>query len=159
MAVGCGVVACVLIERGVQQHANAAYLVLGVLAAAGCAASARAAINPPVRFSMNERGLVLARGRRFVPWGDVEEIRVAHHQTEYEEEHNLVLKLKPAAEPLPHKFITTNATNPDEVELRLNHVSASWNQVVSDVQALSGIKVQAVRDGAFRLRSRPTVRD
>jgi hypothetical protein len=158
MTAGCAVAAWVLIGGVVMSHAGAFSLVLGILALAGCVASLRTAIRLPVRFSIDQHGLVVGAGKRFVPWDEVDEIRIAHHQTAYEEEHNLILKLKPRTG-MRRKFITTNATNPSEVEVGLDHISLPWQQVVSEVEAASGMKVHAVREGVFRLRSQPAGRD
>jgi hypothetical protein len=152
MSLGLALVAWVLIGRAVLDHAGALSLVLGILAAVGFIASARVAIQLPVAFSVDERGFVLGRGKRFVPWHDVEEIRIARYQNE----HNLILRIKPSARQGPRRFMTTNRTNPAQVEVNLDHISLDWRQVVANVEAASGMTVEAFKDGPFRLRSKPT---
>lgn len=153
MSLGLALVAWVLIGRAVLDHAGALSLVLGILAAVGFIGSAREAILLPVTFAVDERGFVLGRGKRFVPWHDVEEIRIVRYQNE----HNLILRIKPSARTGPRRFITTKGTNPAEVEVNLDHISLDWRQVAANVEAASGMTVQAFQDGAFRLRSKPTM--
>lgn len=155
MAAGCGLAAWLLIGDAVLRHAGAFSAALGLLAAAGLVASARIAIRRPVRFSIEERGIELGAGKRFVRWEEIDQIQIAHHQGAYGEEHNLVLKLKRGAQPSARKFVTTNATNPDEVELGLDGVEPAWQNVVRDVEAASGMKVLGALEGALRLGSRP----
>jgi hypothetical protein len=159
MAAGCGLAAWVFIGSAVLRHAGAFSVALGLLAAAGFIASARIAIRRPLRFSIQERGIELGAGKRLVRWEEIDQIQLAQHQGAYGEERNLVLKLKRGAQPAARKFVTTNATDPDEVELGLDGVEPAWQNVVRDVEAASGMKVLGVREGAFRLGSRPTDTD
>ncbi|MGO9971925.1 MAG: hypothetical protein ACLP01_03660 [Solirubrobacteraceae bacterium] len=68
------------------------------------------------------------------------------------------MRLEPGVSGLPRRFITTNATNPDEVELGLDGVSSTWQEVVHVVEMASGLSVIAHRGGPFGLRSRPVDR-
>jgi hypothetical protein len=77
--------------------------------------------------------------------------RVAHHH----EDHYLALKLKPATVSGPRKFITTNKANPDEVEVKLDHLSLGWRELVMRVESASGPQARSVSDGPFRLGSTP----
>ena len=77
VSLGLALVAWVLIGGAVLGHAGVLSLVLGILAAVGFIGSAREAIQLPVTFSVDGGGFVLGRGKRFVPWQDVEEIRIA----------------------------------------------------------------------------------
>ena len=154
-ALGCAFIAWIFIGESVLHDAGATSLAIGVFAAAGCVASSWRAIKLPVVFSIHERGLELGRGKRFVRWDDVEDIRISHHNSG----HSLILKLKPTGGAGPRKFITTNATNPDELELGLDHMSLGWQRVVSDVEAASGLKAHAFREQPFGQRSRPIAPD
>ena len=154
-ALGCAFVTWIFIGESVLNHAGTISLVLGVFAAAGCFASIYRAITLPVAFSIGEGGLELGRGKRFVPWDDVEEIRVSHRQSG----HSLILRLKSSTGVGPRKFITTNATALDELELGLDHMSLGWQRVVSEVEAASGLHAQAVREGAFGQRTQPIAPD
>jgi len=155
MALGSGLAAFVLVGNVIDGRYGTFALVVGLLAVAGCFWSGRIAITRPVAFTIDERGIVVGSGKRFVPWSQIQEIRVAHHQGSYGEEHNLILKLKPGVTGLPRRFITTNATNPDEVELGLGGVSSTWQEVVQGVESASGLSVIAHREGPVRLRSHP----
>lgn len=154
-ALGCAFIAWIFIGESVLRHTGATSLAIGVFAAAGCVASIWRAIKLPVVFCVDERGLELGQGKRFVRWGDVEDIRISHHQSG----HSLILKLKPTGGAGPRKFITTNATNPDELELGLDHMSLGWQRVVSAVEAASGLTAHAFREQPFGQRSRPIAPD
>jgi hypothetical protein len=53
-------------------------------------------------------------------------------------------------------FIATNATNPREIELDLDHLSEPWQDIVCFVEAAAGRDIPVVRNGPFRLTSRPS---
>jgi hypothetical protein len=101
---------------------------------------------------VNEAGFTLGDGRRFMPWQDIEHIRLAHHC----DEHNLILKLAPGTSPQHQKFITTNATNPHELDIALDHAATPWREIVNAVEAASGRTIATVTEGPVRLRNRPT---
>jgi hypothetical protein len=155
MSFGSGLFAVAAIWRTAEGRGGLISVVITVFLVAGCGASAGLAIRAPAEFSVDERGLTLASGKRFVPWADVDEIRVAHHH----EDHYLALKLKPATVSGPRKFITTNKTNPEEVEVNLNHLSLGWRELVMRVESASGLHAASVSDGPFRLGSTPLERD
>ena len=151
MSFALGLLALVFIGRTADGRGGLFAVVIDILLVAGCAWSANVAIRAPAEFSLDERGLTVADGKRFVPWEDVEEIRVSHYQAE----HYLTLKLKPDTDPCPRKFITTNKTNPHEVEISLDHLAVGWQELVLRVESASGLHVRAFKDGPFRLRSTP----
>lgn len=151
VTVVCAVLAWMFIGRAVLNHAGVFSLVVGALAAVGALASVRQAVTRPAIFSFDEHGFSASRSKRFVLWDDVAEIRVARYQND----HNLVLKIKSDRRPGSRAVITTNATNPDEVEVNLDHNSLGWREVLSSVEAASGMTVQAFVDGPLRLRSQP----
>lgn len=154
-ALGFGVLAWVLIGSAVVKHGGALALGAGLLFAAGSVAEIRVAFRKPVTFTFDGYGIVVARGRRSIPWSQVVAIHLARYQNNYGEEHNLIFKLRPGASGLPRKFITTNATNPNEVEVPLDDLSEDRHRIVSAIETASGLRVQAVREGPFRLRSYP----
>lgn len=119
MTLFCGLVTWLTIGNVAFKHGGAGYMVVGIIAAAACVSCARTAVKRSVRFSVNEAGFTLGNGRRFVPWQDIEHIRLAYHG----DEHNLILKLAPGTSPQPRKFITTNATNPNELDIALDHAA------------------------------------
>jgi hypothetical protein len=83
MSLGIGFFALVAIGRTADGRGGLFGVVIDILLVAGCAGSANIAIRAPAEFSLDERGLTLADGKRFVPWGDVEEVRVSHYQAEH----------------------------------------------------------------------------
>jgi hypothetical protein len=133
------------------QKGGAGYVIWGLVFAVLCAICVRMAVRRPVEFSVNERGFVLGAGKRAVPWEDVSEIRLGLHQSAYEEEHHLVLTLKQKTPPTKRRLITTNATNPSEVDVSLDHLSVSWQEIIRSVESVSGKTVGSVREGPFRL--------
>jgi len=154
MSLFCGLIAWIAIGDFAFKHRGVGDLVVGIIAAAACAACARTAVRRAVRFSLNEAGFTLGDGRRFVPWKDIEHIRLAFHG----DEHNLILKLAPGTSPQRKKFIATNATNPSELDIALDHAATHWQDIVKAVETASGRTIATVTEGPFRLRSRPTTR-
>jgi hypothetical protein len=77
----------------------------------------------------------------------------AYHQTVYTEEHSLVLELRRDPS-LARPFITTNRTNPDQIDVSLDGLSPGWQDIVVGVAAASGRPVSQMRESAFRSTSR-----
>lgn len=154
MSLFCGLFTLIAISNLAIKHGGASDIVVGIITAGACAACMRAAVKRSVRFSVNQAGFTLGDGRRFVPWQDIEHIRLALHR----DKHHLILKLAPAASPQHQKFITTNATNRRELDIALDHAATSWQEIVQAVEAASGRTIATVAEGPFRLQSRPAAR-
>jgi hypothetical protein len=77
-----------------------------------------------------------------------------YNQTADAERHALLLKLRgnpPAVLP----FFTTNRNDPDEVEVSLDGLSSSWQDIAVGVAAISDRSIGQAREGALGLGSRP----
>jgi hypothetical protein len=148
------VFAAILINRFASQGGSDLLLALGLLAAAGGLAAVRRAIRRPVEFVASGEGFTLGNDKRFIAWSEVAHIRVSYSQTAYTEEHRLVLKLRdddPGTRPL----VTTNRTNPDEVEVSLDGLSSSWQDLATSIAAISGRPTAQTRQEAFGVSKRP----
>jgi hypothetical protein len=129
-------------------------LALAVLLAAGALLMLRRAVRRPVQFVVSRDGVKLGRGGRFIAWDDVDHIRVVYDQTAYTERHALLLKLRrdPSA---VRPFLMTNRNNPDEVEVFIDGLSSSWQDIAASVAAISGRPMGQARQGALGLGSLP----
>jgi len=91
---------------------------------------------------IDQRGLTEGRSGRTVPWDTVAAVRVAAERGLFGESHHLILSLDhDSAPPAPRRFITTNANNPDELNINLDLLAKPWNDVVSAVEQGSGRRV------------------
>jgi hypothetical protein len=133
------------IEKG-----GAGYVILGLIGGGVCFISARTAVRRSVEFSVSEAGFVLGAAKRVVPWDEVAEIHLGVHG----DEHHLIKKLSAGGKPRPRRLISTNATNPSEIDVGLDHLSQNWQELVDSVESASGKPVKTVREGAFRRRTR-----
>jgi hypothetical protein len=156
-SLGYGALLCLVVLGCVSdfaRHGGSGLLVVGLLAVAGALVMLRRAVRRPTQFVASRDGFTLASGQRFVAWDDVDQICVTYAQTAYTERHHLVLKLRsdPTA---AHPAFTTNRTNPDEIEVSLDGLSSSWQDIAARIAAISGRPMGQTRQGPLGLSSRP----
>lgn len=90
--------------------------------------------------------LTEGRSGRVVPWSAVTSIRVGVHKGLFGESHDLVVSLAHDGTGA-RRFITTNATNPREMEIGLDWLSLPWQEVVSCVERRYGRTITTTSTG------------
>jgi hypothetical protein len=104
----------------------------------------RAGRRRPV-LMINAHTLTDGRSGRIVAWNSVIDARVGVQRGLFGEAHHLVLALSNPRS-TPRRFITTNANNPDEIDINLDLLSAPWNEVVRFVETASGYSIATVHE-------------
>jgi hypothetical protein len=146
-----GVLAWIGIGGFALSNGGTVALVVGVAGAVGCVASIRRAVRRPVQFSVSADGFNLGSGQRFVPWSEVEEIRVEYEQHTYTEAHGLTLELRRDPS-VANPFCKTNRSNPEYISVSLDGLSLGWQDIVVKMAAVSGRSV--IRNSAFGVSAR-----
>jgi len=98
---------------------------------------------------IDDHSLTEGRSGRVVPWDMVTAVRVGTERGLFGESHHLVLTLAQSGLPAPRRFITTNATNPNEVDIGLDWLSMPWREVVSLVERGFGRRVITTHERRF----------
>jgi len=95
---------------------------------------------------IDQDGLTLGRSGRRVRWETVAVVRVSGNRGLFGESHSLIVTLNTDVAPdAPRRFITTNANDPDELEVNLDLLDIPWTEVVAAVERASGRRV--IREG------------
>lgn len=95
---------------------------------------------------IDQNGLTEGRSGRTVPWETMAAVRVVANRGLFGESHHLIVSLDLyETPPTPRRFITTNATNPKELDINLDLLALPWDEVVSAVEQASGRR--AIRTG------------
>ncbi len=90
---------------------------------------------------LDSQGLTDGLSGRMIPWDAVSVARARTDQGLFNEYHSLVVDLEPGFSSEPRRFITTNANDPDQVEISLDGVSMPWREIVEQVEKVSGRRV------------------
>jgi hypothetical protein len=99
---------------------------------------------------IDSHSLVEGRSGRVVPWDTVTDVRLGIERGLFRESHHLVLTLAQSESPPPRRFITTNATNPNEVDIDLDWLATPWRDVVSIVEQGFGRRVIRTHERPLR---------
>ena len=118
--------------------------------------SVRLAVMRRPLIVIGDDGFTDGRSGRMIPWDAVEEIYANTHQGAYGLDHWLRLVLKRrAGQPAKRRFITTNATNEDEIEVSLDGLAQPREEVIKAVERRFGRPVLRTTDaGLQNLRRR-----
>jgi hypothetical protein len=73
-------------------------------------------------------------------------IQVGVHQGVFGESHHLVVSVARHGPPPPRRFITTNATNLNQIDIDLDWLSRPWHDVVGLVEEAFGRPVATRRE-------------
>jgi hypothetical protein len=136
-----GVLTTVGLARAIAAHSTAGIVIALVIGGIPFAFSASLAVRRRPALVIDDKALTDGRSGRIVPWDTVTAVRVGIERGMFGESHHLVLTLAQSGLPAPRRFITTNATNPSEVDIDLDWLAIPWTEVVSVVEERFGRRV------------------
>lgn len=144
-----GLFVCLGVARSISAHNTGALVLALALGGVPAAFFVRWAARRQPALVIADDGLTDGRSGRFVPWSSVTAVRVGIHQGMFGESHHLVVTVAHSGPPPPRRLITTNATNPHEIDLNLDWLSRPWRDVVALIEQAFG-PVAAIHERGFR---------
>jgi hypothetical protein len=135
-----GVIAVGGAGRAITAHSLSGLAIDLIVVAAPCVFYLQRALIGRTLIVIDAHGFTDCRSGRTVDWAEIETARANTHQGLFGLDHSLrlVLKPRPHGPSTKRRFITTNATSEDEVEVSLDQLSMSWEEVADAVEAKLG---------------------
>ena len=129
--------------RAIPAHRVSALVIELLVLGTPCVFYLRRALKGGALIVIDDRGFTDGRSGRTVEWDEIETVRANTHQGALGLDHSLCLVLKPRlhSQPTKRRFITTNASAEDEIEVSLDGLSSPWEEVVDAVEAKLGRRV------------------
>jgi hypothetical protein len=141
-----GVLTVIGVVGAAARHSAVGVLIAVVLFGVPFAFLASPAMRRRPALVIDQHSLTEGRSGRAVAWDFVTAARVGVGRGFFAESHRLVLTILQGGPDPPRRVVTTNATNPDEVEIDLDWLSLPWREVVSLVEQGFGRRVVVMDD-------------
>jgi hypothetical protein len=145
-----GAVTVAAAARGAAAHSTRALVIALVVGGVPCAFFVAWGVRKRPVLVIDDHALTEGRSRRVVPWDSITAIRVGTQQGMFGESHHLVLTLEQGDADPPRRFITTNATNQNELDIGLDWLAMPWKEVVSLVEQHFGRRATLTTERPFR---------